>query len=89
MDGPLSGVFLISQVSRLCNCSIFKIDSLFSLGGGPVEIGSGMGGLAYSWVLGRRQKRELVNFRPHNVSLVGLGSASSELFYVRYTADCT
>lgn len=44
-------------------------------GGGPVEIGSGMGGLAYSWVLGRRQKRELINFRPHNVSLVGLGTS--------------
>ena len=44
------------------------------LGGGPVEIGSGIAGLAYSWVLGRRQERELLNFRPHNVSMVGLGS---------------
>ena len=44
------------------------------LGGGPVEIGSGVAGLAYSWVLGRRNERELLNFRPHNVSLVGLGS---------------
>ncbi|KAG8774801.1 hypothetical protein FRB91_010312 [Serendipita sp. 411] len=43
-------------------------------GGGPVEIGSGVGGLAYSWVLGRRHKRELVNFRPHNVTLVTLGT---------------
>ncbi|KZT42778.1 putative ammonium transporter [Sistotremastrum suecicum HHB10207 ss-3] len=43
-------------------------------GGGPVEIGSGMGGLAYSWVLGRRSERELRNFRPHNVSLVALGT---------------
>ncbi|EKM57377.1 uncharacterized protein PHACADRAFT_52672, partial [Phanerochaete carnosa HHB-10118-sp] len=43
-------------------------------GGGPVEIGSGIGGLAYSWVLGRRTERELLNFRPHNVSLVGLGT---------------
>ncbi|KAF9479737.1 ammonium transporter [Pholiota conissans] len=43
-------------------------------GGGPVEIGSGVAGLAYSWVLGRRNERELLNFRPHNVSLVGLGT---------------
>ncbi|KAL0950718.1 hypothetical protein HGRIS_007494 [Hohenbuehelia grisea] len=43
-------------------------------GGGPVEIGSGIGGLAYSWVLGRRQEKELINFRPHNVSNVGLGT---------------
>lgn len=43
-------------------------------GGGPVEIGSGIGGLAYSWVLGRRHPRELVNFRPHNVTLVALGT---------------
>ncbi|PCH33273.1 ammonium transporter [Wolfiporia cocos MD-104 SS10] len=43
-------------------------------GGGPVEIGSGVSGLAYSWVLGRRSERELLNFRPHNVSLVCLGT---------------
>jgi ammonia channel protein AmtB len=49
--------------------------SCHGIGGGPVEIGSGMGGLAFSWVLGRRQEKELQNFRPHNVSLVSLGSA--------------
>lgn len=43
-------------------------------GGGPVEIGSGVAGLAYSWCLGRRREKELLNFRPHNVSLVGLGT---------------
>ncbi|KIJ38501.1 hypothetical protein M422DRAFT_210942 [Sphaerobolus stellatus SS14] len=43
-------------------------------GGGPVEIGSGVGGLAYSLVLGRRQEKELLNFRPHNVSFVALGT---------------
>jgi ammonium transporter, Amt family len=32
-------------------------------GGGPVEICSGFGGLAYAYVLGPRRKRELVNFR--------------------------
>jgi len=52
----------------------FKWGVLDFAGGGPVEIGSGVAGLAYSWVLGRRHERELLNFRPHNVSLVGLGT---------------
>ncbi|KXN81103.1 Ammonium transporter MEP3, partial [Leucoagaricus sp. SymC.cos] len=53
----------------------FKWGVLDFAGGGPVEIGSGVAGLAYSWVLGRRQEKELLNFRPHNVSLVALGTA--------------
>ncbi|KAG8964582.1 hypothetical protein FRC03_001612 [Tulasnella sp. 419] len=52
----------------------FKWGVLDYAGGGPVEIGSGVGGLAYSLVLGRRTKSELVNFRPHNVALVCLGT---------------
>lgn len=47
---------------------------LASPGGGPVEIGSGIGGLAYAWALGRRTEKELINFRPHNVTNVGLGT---------------
>ncbi|KAI1253502.1 hypothetical protein MGN70_005710 [Eutypa lata] len=43
-------------------------------GGGPVEIGSGLSALAYSWVLGRRHEKMMLNFRPHNVSLVTLGT---------------
>lgn len=43
-------------------------------GGGPVEIGSGMSALAYSWILGRRHEKMMLNFRPHNVSLVTLGT---------------
>ncbi|KAK2750668.1 hypothetical protein FQN57_002741 [Myotisia sp. PD_48] len=43
-------------------------------GGGPVEIVSGMTALAYSMVLGRRHERMMVNFRPHNVSLILLGT---------------
>ncbi|KAK0645037.1 Ammonium transporter MEP3 [Lasiodiplodia hormozganensis] len=43
-------------------------------GGGPVEIVSGMSALAYSWILGRRQERMMLNFRPHNVSLITLGT---------------
>ncbi|KAI0076227.1 ammonium transporter [Panus rudis PR-1116 ss-1] len=52
----------------------FKWGVLDYAGGGPVEIGSGISGLAYSWVLGRRSEKELLNFRPHNVSMVGLGT---------------
>jgi Amt family ammonium transporter len=52
----------------------FKLGVQDYAGGGPVEIASGMGGLAYSLVLGRRSQRELVNFRPHNVSLVCMGT---------------
>ena len=43
-------------------------------GGGPVEIGSGYSALAYSLVLGRRQEKMMLNFRPHNVSLIVLGT---------------
>ncbi|KAI9668460.1 MAG: hypothetical protein M1831_001214 [Alyxoria varia] len=43
-------------------------------GGGPVEIGSGLTALAYSFVLGRRQEKMMLNFRPHNVSMVVLGT---------------
>merc|ERR1711939_14206 len=43
-------------------------------GGGPVEIVSGCSALAYSMVLGRRQEKMMLNFRPHNVSLIVLGT---------------
>lgn len=43
-------------------------------GGGPVEIVSGFSALAYSMVLGRRQEKMMLNFRPHNVSLITLGT---------------
>ncbi|EER39221.1 ammonium transporter MeaA [Histoplasma capsulatum H143] len=43
-------------------------------GGGPVEIGSGLSALAYSMVLGRRKESMMLNFRPHNVSLIVLGT---------------
>ncbi|KAJ7356979.1 ammonium transporter [Mycena albidolilacea] len=52
----------------------FKYGVLDFAGGGPVEIGSGVGGLALAWVLGHRGKNELLNFRPHNVSIVNLGT---------------
>lgn len=52
----------------------FNYGVLDYAGGGPVEIGSGMSALAYSWVLGRRHEKMMLNFRPHNVSLVTLGT---------------
>lgn len=52
----------------------FKWGVLDYAGGGPVEIGSGVGGLGYALALGRRKDKLLLNFRPHNVSLVTLGT---------------
>lgn len=52
----------------------FKYGVLDYAGGGPVEIGSGMSAFAYSWVLGRRHEKMMLNFRPHNVSLITLGT---------------
>lgn len=52
----------------------FKYGVLDYAGGGPVEIASGVGALAYSFVLGKRQEKMLLNFRPHNVSLITLGT---------------
>ncbi|KAJ0417059.1 ammonium transporter AmtB-like domain-containing protein [Aspergillus carlsbadensis] len=52
----------------------FNYGVLDYAGGGPVEICSGLSALAYSMVLGRRQERMMLNFRPHNVSLILLGT---------------
>ncbi|CZT05257.1 probable ammonium transporter MEAA [Rhynchosporium graminicola] len=52
----------------------FKFGVLDYAGGGPVEIVSGLSAFAYSWMLGRRQEKMMLNFRPHNVSLVTLGT---------------
>ncbi|KAF3480318.1 ammonium transporter MeaA [Arthroderma uncinatum] len=52
----------------------FKYGVMDYAGGGPVEIVSGMSALAYSMVLGRRHERMMINFRPHNVSLILLGT---------------
>lgn len=51
-----------------------KFGVLDYAGGGPVEIASGVSALAYSLVLGKRQEKMLLNFRPHNVSLITLGT---------------
>ncbi|KAL2023450.1 hypothetical protein VTK56DRAFT_2446 [Thermocarpiscus australiensis] len=52
----------------------FQYGVLDFAGGGPVEIGSGVSALAYSWVLGRRNEKMMLNFRPHNISLITLGT---------------
>ncbi|KAM5462398.1 low affinity high capacity ammonium permease [Microsporum audouinii] len=52
----------------------FKYGVMDYAGGGPVEIVSGLSALAYSLVLGRRHERMMINFRPHNVSLILLGT---------------
>jgi len=52
----------------------FKFVVMDYAGGGPVEIGSGMSALAYSMVLGKRQEKMMLNFRPHNVSFILLGT---------------
>ncbi|PMD37710.1 ammonium transporter [Hyaloscypha variabilis F] len=52
----------------------FKFGVLDYAGGGPVEICSGVSALAYSMMLGKRQQKMMLNFRPHNVSLVTLGT---------------
>jgi len=44
-------------------------------GGVPVEIGSGVGGISLAFVVGRRREKLLINFRPHNVSMVALGTS--------------
>ncbi|OBA14843.1 uncharacterized protein OGAPODRAFT_16797 [Ogataea polymorpha] len=44
-------------------------------GGGPVEILSGFGGFVVSYFLGERRQHLMVNYRPHNVSLITIGTA--------------
>lgn len=53
---------------------LFKHGVFDYAGGVPVEIGSGVSALAYSWVLGRRNDKMMMNFRPHNISLITLGT---------------
>jgi Amt family ammonium transporter len=57
----------------------YKYGALDWAGGGPVEIGSGFSALAYAAVLGKRQERMLVLFRPHNITFIVLGTVL--LFY--------
>lgn len=44
-------------------------------GGGPVEILSGVSAFVYSAFLGRRHENLMVNYRPHNISTIFLGTS--------------
>ncbi|KAI5858773.1 ammonium transporter-like protein [Tricharina praecox] len=52
---------------------LYNLPSLDYAGGGPVHIASGMSALAYALVLGKRKERS-VKHRPHNVTMVFLGT---------------
>lgn len=52
----------------------YKWGVLDYAGGGPVEIGSALSAFAYAMVLGRRNETMMLNFRPHNVSMILLGT---------------
>lgn len=57
----------------------FKSGVLDYAGGGPVEILSGASAFVYSIFLGRRNETLMINYRPHNISTVFLGT---NLLYV-------
>ncbi|KAI6022094.1 ammonium transporter [Pisolithus marmoratus] len=66
----------------------FKSGVLDFAGGGPVAIGSGVAGLAYAWVLGRRQEKELLNFRPHNMAMANLGTYILWFGWLGFNGGC-
>lgn len=57
----------------------YKSGVLDYAGGGPVEILSGVSAFVYSAFLGRRNETLMINYRPHNISTILLGTA---LLYV-------
>lgn len=52
----------------------YKWGVLDYAGGGPVEILSGFSGFVISYFLGPRKEHLMINFRPHNVSLITIGT---------------
>lgn len=52
----------------------YKWGVLDYAGGGPVEIGSALSAFAYTMILGKRNETMMLNFRPHNVSMILLGT---------------
>ncbi|EGW31476.1 low affinity high capacity ammonium permease [Spathaspora passalidarum NRRL Y-27907] len=57
----------------------YKSGVLDYAGGGPVEILSGVSAFVYSAFLGRRNETLMINYRPHNISTIFLGTS---LLYV-------
>lgn len=62
----------------------FKWGVLDYAGGGPVEIASGVGGLAYTLVLGRRMEDQLINFRCVRVHPSSPIEEILHLLYIHY-----
>lgn len=56
---------------------LYNLPSLDYAGGGPVHVASGCTALAYAFVLGKRKHgaEEVPRRKPHNVTLVFLGTA--------------
>ena len=52
----------------------YRSGALDYAGGGPVEILSGMSAFVYSAFLGRRNETLMINYRPHNISTIFLGT---------------
>ncbi|EER33592.1 ammonium transporter MEP3 [Candida tropicalis MYA-3404] len=59
--------------------STWRSGALDYAGGGPVEILSGVTAFVYSAFLGRRNETLMINYRPHNISTIFLGTS---LLYV-------
>ncbi|CUM67707.1 uncharacterized protein PRCAT00005410001 [Priceomyces carsonii] len=55
--------------------STWRGGALDYAGGGPVEILSGVSAFVYSAFLGRRNETLMINYRPHNISTIFLGTA--------------
>ncbi|KAJ3128112.1 hypothetical protein HK098_005174 [Nowakowskiella sp. JEL0407] len=70
--GWLRNLSCLGSISTASPCQKGALDFA---GGGPVHICSGFSGLAYALVLGRRRRMRSESFRPHNMTLVFLGTA--------------
>lgn len=55
--------------------SLWRGGVLDYAGGGPVEILSGVSAFVYSAFLGRRHENLMINYRPHNISTIFLGTS--------------
>ncbi|ODV78471.1 ammonium transporter [Suhomyces tanzawaensis NRRL Y-17324] len=55
--------------------SSFRGGALDYAGGGPVEILSGVSAFVFSAFLGRRNETLMINYRPHNISTIFLGTS--------------
>ena len=61
--------------SLALNSTPCGIGSYDYAGGGPVHVASGFAGLAYAMIVGKRHKSTSDEFKPHNLTLVFVGTA--------------